>query len=124
LKLAIIGSRTFTDYNLLSKTVLHYFSRFNEIEGWDEFLISEIVSGGAVGADGLGAKFAREYDIKLTEFIPDWQKYGRSAGFKRNEEIISAADFVLTFWDGLSRGTENSIDWARKQKKPTLIIYF
>jgi len=69
-------------------------------------------------------QFAREENIKLTEFIPDWDRFGKRAGFMRNEDIIKSADVVLAFWDGVSKGTQNSLSIAKRLKKPTFIIYF
>jgi hypothetical protein len=117
MKLAIVGSRGFNDYELLKQTIYKYF-------GTDIPSIEEIVSGGAVGADSLGAKFANDYNIKLTEFIPEWKKYGLKAGAIRNEDIIKNADTVLVFWNGISNGTKNALEWARKYKKTTLIVYY
>jgi hypothetical protein len=118
MKLAIIGSRGFCDEGVLNETLYRHFS----IEG--QWLMDEIVSGGATGADKLGAAWAKEHNIKLTEFIPDWAKYGKRAGFIRNEDIVKAADMVLAFWDGASKGTANSLAIAKRLKKPTMIIYF
>lgn len=58
--------------------------------------------------------FAKEYalshGLKLTEFLPEYGKYGRGAPLIRNETIIKNADIVLAFWDGSSRGTKFVID--------------
>ena len=88
MKLAIIGSRGFGDYSLLNQATLTY------LNGVD---VTEVISGGAKGADSLGARWAKENSVKLTEFIPDWDKHGKRAGFLRNEDIVKAADFVLAF---------------------------
>lgn len=117
MKLAIIGSRGFNNYELLKQTIYKYF-------GTDIPSLEEIISGGAVGADSLGAKFANDYNIKLTEFIPEWHKHGKNAGFIRNEDIIKNADVVLAFWNGYSNGTKNALEWAKKYKKTSLIIYY
>jgi len=118
MKLAIIGSRGFNNYSLLCDAMESYF---RSSYGYN---INEIVSGGAAGADKLGAKWAKEHEIKLTELIPDWKTYGKSAGFIRNVDIVNNSDMVLALWDGLSKGTAHSLRIARDQKKPTLIIYF
>lgn len=120
MKLAIIGGRDFGDYDLLRRTISRHFWEF----GNPFFLVTEIVSGGAKGADSLGTRFAREQDLKLTEYLPDWEKYGKRAGFIRNEDIIKNSDFVLAFWDSVSKGTGNSLSIAKRLKKPTLIIYY
>ncbi len=119
MKLAIIGGRDFTDYNIVRNTIFKYFA--NE----SGYTFDEIISGGAVGADSLGAKFAKESEVKLTIFKPEYDKYpGKVAPLKRNETIIENADFVLAFWDSESRGTMNAIGHAKRLKKPTLIIYY
>lgn len=128
-KLAIIGSRSFSDYNLLEAVLYEHFGETrvrNDLYGRVDahYSFGEIISGGAAGADSLGAKWAKENNFKLTEFLPDWEKHGKAAGPIRNEDIIKNADFVLSFWDGVSRGTANSLSIAKRLKKSTLIIYF
>lgn len=71
---------------------------------------TEIVSGGAMGVDTSAREYALSHGIKLTEFLPEYEKYGRSAPLKRNITIIEYADIVLAFWDGQSRGTKFVID--------------
>lgn len=119
MKLAIIGSRTFDNHELMNEEMSRYLDT-----GYGEFICREIVSGGAAGADTLGAEFAKAYRLDLKVFLPDWDKHGKSAGFIRNKEIIDYCDEVLAFWDGKSKGTANSIELAAKAKKPTTIIYF
>lgn len=67
--------------------------------------VTEIVSGGARGVDTSAKEYALTHNIKLTEFLPEYDKYGRSAPLRRNITIIEYADLVLAFWDGSSRGT-------------------
>jgi len=116
MKLAVIGSRTFDNYELLFKVLSNYVAYTN-------FSLDEIVSGGAKGTDSLAAKYARETRIKLTEFIPDWDRYGKSAGPKRNAQIIQACDECVAFWDGLSPGTKSSINLCKKYNKPVHIYW-
>jgi len=113
MKLAIVGSRGFDSYAYLSKTLEIYFSQ-----------IDEIVSGGARGADSLGGRYAREHEIPLKEFIPDWNLYGKSAGFKRNEQIVDEATALAAYWDGQSHGTKHSINLARNLQKPVIIFLY
>ena len=126
MKLAIVGSRGFADYSLFSDVMRNHFSLQPPRFPPDpiDWVCKEIISGGAKGADSLAARWAAENRVKLTEFLPDWDKYGKAAGPIRNEDIIKIADFVLAFWDGLSKGTANSLSIAKRLKKPTLIIYF
>lgn len=111
MRLAIIGSRDFDNYSLLHRIV-------NNLS----FEIDEIVSGGAKGEDSLGEKYAKENNIKTNIFYPDWDTYGKKAGFIRNKDIIDNSDFVLAFWDKRSPGTKDSLLYAKKMNKPIRIV--
>ena len=115
MKLAIIGSRNFVDYDTLS-----------HIAGaiCDRQPIDTIVSGGAKGADSLGEKFAKDNNLQTLIFLPDWETHGKSAGYKRNVDIISNCDFVLSFWDGESKGTQHSMNIAHSQNKEVIVYNF
>lgn len=71
---------------------------------------TEIISGGAKGIDTCARDYAISHNIKLTEFLPEFDKYGRSAPLKRNLTIIQNADLVIALWDGFSHGTKFVID--------------
>ena len=75
---------------------------------------NEIVSGGAKGIDSCAKEYALSHGLPITEFLPEYEKYGRSAPLKRNLEIIKYADIVLAFWDGRSKGTKYVIDNCKK----------
>lgn len=107
MKLAIVGSRGITDIRLSE-----YITERPEM----------IISGGAKGIDTLAAIYARENNIPLKEFLPEYSKYGRSAPIIRNKQIVEAADMVMAFWDGKSKGTLSSINLAKKLGKSLLII--
>ncbi len=66
--------------------------------------------------------YALEHGMKLTEFLPNYEKYGRIAPLKRNITIIENADMVLAFWDGKSRGTKFTIDKTKQRGIPVQII--
>ncbi len=111
MKIAIIGSRTFNNYDQMKKVL-------------GEHQVSLVVSGGARGADKLSEQYAKEKNIETLIFLAEWDKYGKSAGFIRNKKIVDNAEMVIAFWDGQSRGTKNSIDYANKTNKPVKIINF
>jgi hypothetical protein len=111
MKLAIIGSRTFKDFDLLKQNLEPYKSK-----------ISLVVSGGADGADSLGEDWARHNRKELLIFLPDWDKFGKRAGFIRNEDIIQNCDCCIAFWDGISKGTQHSISLCEKYDKPLKIV--
>ena len=108
MKVAVIGSR-----NLAVENIGDYLP-----EGCDE-----IVSGGARGVDECGARLADKMGIPLTEFLPDYSKYGRAAPIVRNKQIVEYSDMVIAFWNGSSRGTKFSVDYAKKIGKPVRVIY-
>ena len=115
MKIAIVGSRTFSDYNLLERHINDIAKSFN---------IIKIISGGANGADTLGEKYANINKIPTLILKPDWGKYGKGAGYIRNKDIINSSDKVVAFWDGKSKGTLNSINLAKKQNKLIQMIEF
>ena len=109
MKVAVVGSRNFQDYDLLKQILA-------------EYEITEIVSGGAKGADSLGEKYANEHNLPIEIFKPDWKRLGRGAGPARNKTIVENADFVIAFWDGVSKGTQSSINIAKKLNKALRIV--
>lgn len=111
MRVAVIGSRTFSDYNLMK-------------EALSEIFITQIVSGGANGADKLAERYAKENDIPTKIYLPDWNKHGISAGFIRNTDIINDAEYVVAFWNGKSKGTLDSINKAKAANKEVIIIKF
>ncbi len=113
MKIAVIGSRNFNDYSLL-KNIMDKYK--NECEG--------IVSGGARGADKLAERYAEENQIPLKVFKPEWKRYGKGAGLIRNRTIVENADLIIAFWDGKSKGTKYTIDYAKKCGKKVEIICF
>ena len=103
-KIAVIGSRDFDNFDLL-KSVL------------DAHCPMVVVSGGAKGADALAELYAKQNGLEIQLFKPDWKMFGRGAGVIRNRQIVESCDYVIAFWDGKSRGTKSSIDYARKLNK-------
>ena len=83
---------------------------------------TEIVSGGAKGVDTLAKSYAEEIGCKYTEFLPEYEKYGKAAPIRRNDEIIEYADVVVALWDGKSKGTKYVIDRCKKIGR-SLIVY-
>ncbi|MGM0460969.1 MAG: DUF2493 domain-containing protein [Fibrobacterota bacterium] len=109
MKVAVIGSRSFSSYDILCREL-------------DTMNITEIVSGGAKGADTLAERYAAEKSIPVKKFLPDWKKHDKGAGIQRNKKIVDYADRVIAFWDGRSRGTQSGIDFARKAGKDLRVI--
>ena len=103
MRVVIAGSRGITDYSVVCDAVRE-----------SGFEITEEVSGGAYGVDSLGERWAREHRIPCKVFPADWKTYGRSAGYRRNEQMADYADAVIAVWDGSSRGTKHMIDIANR----------
>ena len=85
--------------------------------------VTEIVSGGARGIDTCAREYAEKNRIKLTEFLPQYEKYGRSAPVNRNVQISDDADVVLALRDGKSKGTKYVIEQCKKQNKEIKIFF-
>ena len=108
MKVAIVGSR-----RLYVSNIGDYLSAE----------ITEIVSGGAKGVDSSAREYALKNNIRLTEFLPEYNKYGKAASLKRDMQIINYADKVIAFWDGKSKGTKYVIENCKKTNTPVDIIY-
>lgn len=106
MKIAVIGSRNLTVDNL---------------EDYLPENVTEIVSGGAKGIDKCARSYAAENNIKLTEFLPEYEKYGRRAPLVRNLQIIDYADRVIAFWDGESHGTKFVIENCKRLNKSVTV---
>ena len=105
------GGRDFNDYTLLSENLRSL--QTYELSGFGEGL--RIVSGMARGADSLAVTYAKEHEIELIKMPADWDRFGKSAGYRRNKEMADISQGLLAFWDGQSRGTKHMIDIARRQ---------
>lgn len=115
MKVIIAGSRDFNNYELLKDKCNYYLQNYDDIE---------IVSGLARGADSLAIKYAKEYNYPVKEFKPDWDKFGKSAGYIRNKEMAEYADALIAFWDGKSKGTKHMIDLAKSNNLKVKVILY
>jgi hypothetical protein len=86
--------------------------------------ITEVVSGKARGADSLGERYASEFGIIVAKFPADWNRFGKRAGYVRNEEMAHYADKAVVFWDGISKGSRHMIDIMKKLKKPCKVVLY
>lgn len=118
MRVIVAGSRGFDDYQLLNNelTTLKMLSESNKTP------ITEVVSGTARGADKFGEIWAEQNGIKLIKFPADWTRYGKSAGYVRNEEMAKYADILYAFWDGTSKGTKHMIELAKRHNLKVRII--
>lgn len=117
-KVIIAGSRGFSNYKLLheqcNKFLREKRKTYNII----------IISGGARGADKLGEKYSQDEGFELEVYLADWDKYGKRAGFRRNEQMGELADALIAFWDGKSHGTKHMIDIMNDKKLEVRVVEY
>ena len=109
MKLLIAGSRGINKFDL------------------EEYIPEEtdlIISGGADGIDSLAEKYADAHRISKLILRPRYDLYGRAAPLKRNETMVDLSDYILVIWDGKSKGTKHTIEYAEKHNKPIKTILF
>ena len=109
-KVIIAGTRYFNDYSLLKETANRLLA--DKITAGYSIVI---VSGGCAGADLLGERYAKENGYSIDRYPAEWKEYGKKAGIMRNAVMADNADALIAYWDGISRGTKNMIDEARKR---------
>lgn len=107
MKLMIAGSRTIENIDISP-----YISDDTEL----------IISGGAKGVDALAEQYADKHRISKLILRPKYKLYRRRAPLIRNDEMVDMCDKVLVFWDGKSKGTKHTIDYAKKTGKPLELI--
>ena len=107
MRLLIAGSRGITEFNL------------------DEYVPEEtelIISGGASGIDTLAELYADRRKLSKLILRPKYNRYGRLAPLKRNEQMVELCDVALIIWDGYSRGTKYTMDYAKGAGKKVILI--
>lgn len=105
MKVIIAGSRTLSNIMFVSMAIQD-----------SKFDVTEIVSGGARGIDLCGEFYAKSRNIPIKRFKAHWDKFGKSAGYKRNVQMANYADALIAIWDGKSKGTGHMINIAKEQK--------
>ena len=103
-KVIIAGSRGFSNYKLLREQCNKFLREKRKTNN------IVVVSGHARGADTLGEKYAQDEGFALEIYPAQWDKFGKRAGYRRNEQMAEVADALIAFWDGSSRGTKHMID--------------
>ena len=118
IKILVCGSRSFDNETFVENYLFKFFEYLkNKIENIDII----IISGMAKGPDLFAVNFAKKYNYEVEKYPADWEKHGKSAGYIRNKEMVEISDIVISFWDGISKGTLNSIELAKKKGIPTFV---
>ena len=107
MKLLVIGSRSIINFDLSD-----YIDPDTEL----------IITGGASGIDTLAERFADKHNISKLVLRPKYNIYQKAAPLKRNEKMVDIADEVLVIWDGKSKGTKYTLQYAQKQNKKIHLI--
>lgn len=107
MKLLVVGSRGMTEFDL---------SRYIPED------VDTIISGGAQGIDTLAEQYADAHRLSKYIIRPRYDLYGRAAPIKRNEFMIEMADAVLIIWDGHSKGTQHTLNYAKKMNKSMTLV--
>ena len=117
-RVIIAGCRNFYNYVTLKERCEYYLQ--NKMKTHNVI----IVSGHASGADSLGEKFAIEHNLQCEIYPAEWDKFGKSAGPKRNAEMAEVSDALIAFWDGKSPGTKSMIDLAKRKGLQIAIVRY
>lgn len=100
----VAGSRGITSLSMVKKAMSQC--------GWTPTVI---ISGTARGVDRLGEEWAKAHNVPVECYPADWERYGPSAGYRRNRIMVENAEALVAVWDGKSRGTEHTISLAREK---------
>ena len=114
MKVIIAGDRTYTDYSEFLSIMRSYLPTMT---------ITEIVSGGAKGADKMGEQYASEYEVPLKVFPANWEQYGKAAGPIRNKQMADYADALIAFIKPGSKGTLDMVTQAARKPLDLIVIY-
>lgn len=112
--LAIVGSRNMSNQTVFNTAITEWIKTHG--------MPDQVVSGGARGADAMGAAWARKHGIPFVCFSPDWSKYGKAAGVIRNQDIVNECTHVLAFPAPQGKGTQDAIKRAERARKNVTIV--
>lgn len=104
MRVLICGGRDFEDYTMLDKVLVQVNSKTP---------ISVIISGCASGADQLGIEWAESNNVSVEKFPADWTRYGKSAGSKRNIQMLCEGLPELVIACPGGRGTAHMVKIAK-----------
>lgn len=112
MRVLVCGSRDWGDLNAISERLSLLPPDTTIIHG----AASRRVDGREVSADVLADVVAHELNMKVEMYPADWKTHGRAAGPIRNIEMLdSGIDLVLAFQRNRSKGTQHTIDQARRR---------
>jgi hypothetical protein len=107
MKILIAGSRSIKDFDISD-----YIPKDVEL----------IITGGASGIDSIAEQYADKRRISKLVLRPDYPRYGKGAPLIRNKKMVDIADTVIIIWDGKSRGTKFTLEYAKSIDKNLVLI--
>ena len=114
------GSREWDNYPLMMTTLADWILD-------DEGLRATLVHGGCpTGADREAASFWRITGRPVEPHPANWQRYGKAAGPRRNQEMVDAgADQCIAFFKrgAANRGTADCVARARAAGIPVQEVW-
>lgn len=80
-----------------------------------------IVHGGAVGVDSITDSWAKANNLETIIYKPNYKVYGKRAPLVRDEEMVEFCDVVIAFYDGVSKGTLYTVNYAKKIGRKAIV---
>lgn len=84
--------------------------------------VSVLLCGCARGADTIGREWAEENKVPIELYPANWERFGRRAGYRRNEEMSERAEALIALWNGISKGTAHMIQISNKKGLPIRVL--
>lgn len=112
MRVLVTGSRKMED----KATVFRTLSRLHQAKP-----ITLLIHGGAAGADSFAGEWAEVNRVNTSVFKPDWRRYGRGAGPKRNEEMAATNPDVCVAFSG-DNGTADMVKRATRRGIPVVSV--
>lgn len=124
--LLVTGSRTIEDklfvFNYLDYTLKKEFEFDTIMEGEAGWNVER--NKWKISVDLLSRLYAEERNLNLIPMKSEWNKYGRGAGMIRNSEMVKLCSKGVAFWDGKSKGTEDTIIKLINENKLIMIFLY
>jgi predicted Rossmann fold nucleotide-binding protein DprA/Smf involved in DNA uptake len=114
MKTIIAGSRSVEDSGIVAEVMARAASH--------GIVPTEIVSGAAWGVDTLGEAWAEAKGLPVKRFPAEWDRLGKSAGYRRNEAMATYADTCVIIWDGVSKGSKHMASYAKAQGLKVFLV--
>lgn len=104
MRILICGGRNFNDTSLVAAALGAVQRKLG---------IDTVISGAARGADRLGEQWAQANGVPVEQYPAQWDVYGKSAGYRRNEQMLREGkpNGVIAFPGGV--GTAHMVRTAK-----------